>query len=87
MIKTKFNVRDIVSGEDVLSFFSSFNFMNGVGGYMRACCAILTNLLLINPHVEATPAVVDHIGHGVFDWFYMTQQQWEDGQGDDDVVP
>ena len=49
--------------------------MNGVGGYMRACCVILTNLLLIHPHVEATPAVVDHIGHGVFDWFYMTQQQ------------
>ena len=87
MIKTKFNVRDIVSGGDVLGFFS-FNFMNGVGGYMGACCAILTILLLINPHVQATPAVVDHIGRGAFDWFYMTQQQWEDGQGyDDDVVP
>ena len=52
-----------------------FHFMNGVGGYMRACCAILTNLLLIYPHVQATPAVVDHIGRGAFDWFYMTQQQ------------
>ena len=61
--------------------------MKGVGGYMRACCAILTNLLLINPHVQATQAVVDHIGRGAIDWFYMTQQQWEDGQGDDDVVP
>ena len=49
--------------------------MNGVGGYMRACCAILTILLLINPHVQATPAVVDHIGRVAFDWFYMTQQQ------------